>query len=456
MDQERLPIIFGQIDGEPGEKNHEPRNIYISGIGGTGKSYLLRQIYEMLKERKEKVVLTSTTGVSAFNIKGQTIHSWSGLILPPQIPQDVDKFLKRICDKIALSVKFRARWRSIKYLLIDEISMLGANYIEVMDTVAKTIRKNNLPMGGIKIICSGDMLQLPPVNDDFCFKSPVWEELNFQYFVLTKAFRFSEQHWIDVLTRVRIGEMTEEDIKLFKECVDKYKKFSSRGTILGVNPTIVYPLRKDVESINMNSLRALKGEELIITSIDEYYFKSSPSIKYMCNEKQSTFLDQNTNAPRKIILREGAQVMLTVNLDVKGGLVNGSRGVISNFVSHSDNKFPSVKFFISDSGIISDDINVANYTFEVEEDEVIFTRSIVPLELAFATTTHKVQGSSLDYAQIDCGNSIFEAGQGYVALSRCRTIKGLFISSFNPKRVYPNPDAVKFEKQMNKNAIILQ
>jgi len=468
-----LFIIMSQIQSQEDESSkrlssilasltHDTNNIYISGIGGTGKSYLLSQVYDHLRERKEKAILTSTTGVSAFNIKGRTIHSWTGLILPAQIPDDVDKFLKKMCDKVALSAKYRARWKSVKYLLIDEISMLGANYIEVMDTIAKYVRKNNLPMGGIKLICSGDMLQLPPVNDDFCFKSPVWKELNFQYFVLTKAFRFTDQYWVDVLTRVRIGEMTEDDIKLFATCHEKYKEFqknANKNCYTSINPTIVYSLRKDVENINSQSVKQLVSEEFEFEALDEYYFKEQDQVKYMCSEKQSQFLDQNTNIPRKISLKKGAQVMLTVNLDVQNGLVNGSRGVVIGFTEKdklTGKQYPLVEFVSTSQNPDQPFTQIVTYNFEVEEDNSILKRSAIPLELAFATTTHKVQGSSLDFAQIDCGNSIFEAGQGYVALSRCRSIKGLFISAFNPKRVYPDKDALKFEKEMMSKAIKLE
>ena len=424
------------------------QNIYISGIGGTGKSYLLKQIYDFLKEKKRKVVLTSTTGVSAYNIQAVTTHSWSGIILPSHIPEDVNQFLKRVCDKILKSIKFRVRWKNIEYILIDEISMLGANYIEVFDTVAKHIRKNNQPFGGIKLICSGDMLQLPPVNDEFCFKSPVWDELDFVYINLQKAFRFDNQDWVDILARVRVGKMTKRDLDVFRECHEKYlKSKNDRSKTLKINPTIIHSLRKDVESINnqeLQKLNSIKTQEY--SCLDEYYNKDNDMIKFSCSKQQKDLIDNELNIPQKLVLKIGAQVMLTANIDVQNGLANGSRGVIVDL----DESSVTVK-------LVNDSVHkIFHYDFAIDAEPYVLVRKMIPLDLAFSTTIHKSQGSSLDCVLIDCGQKIFEAGQAYVALSRCRSLSGLYIEGFIPSKVYPNKEALEFEEYMLKKAMKIE
>lgn len=419
-------------------------NVYISGIAGSGKSYLLRQLYEEAKYKKINCVLTSTTGVSAFNIGGCTIHSWSSIVLPTQLPKDVEEYINKIVTRIKFKRYLLKKWQNLKILFIDEVSMLGANYIDVLDTVARKIRNNPHPFGGIQVVASGDMLQLPPVNDSFCFDSPCWGELNFTNFVLTKAYRFTSQGWSDILQRARIGKLSKDDIIQLRGCINKQNNSD-------IQPTVIYSLRRDVDDLNEVALDDLqspfiKFEAEDTLGVDDNKVGETLKIVHHCSEEQSKVLDSNLNIGRSVKLKVGAQVMLVANLDVAMGLVNGSRGVITKLAQTQVH----VKFKGKEHEF---EMPIDPYTFKIEHQGEILVRNIVPLIPAYASTVHKCQGVSLDCAIVNCGDSIFSPAQAYVALSRVRSIEGLFLEQLKLDKIYPNKHALQFEEKMRKNAI---
>jgi ATP-dependent DNA helicase PIF1 len=418
-------------------------NVYISGIAGSGKSYLLRQLFEEATSKKLNCVLTSTTGVSAFNIGGCTIHSWSGIVLPTQLPKDVEEYINRIVTRIKFKRYLLKKWKNLKILFIDEVSMLGANYIDVLDTVARRIRNNPQPFGGIQVVASGDMLQLPPVNDSFCFDSPCWGELNFTNFVLTKAYRFTSQAWSDILQRARIGKLTKEDIIELRKCINKQNNSD-------IQPTVIYSLRRDVDDLNEVALDDLPTSFTTFEAEDtlgiEDKVGETVKIVHHCTEEQSKVLDSNLNIGRSVKLKIGAQVMLVANLDVSMGLVNGSRGVITKLSTTE----VTVKFKGKEHEF---EMPIQPFGFKIEHQGEILLRKIVPLIPAYATTIHKCQGVSLDCAIVNCGDSIFSPAQAYVALSRVRSIEGLFLEQLKLDKIYPNKHALQFEEKMKKKAI---
>lgn len=423
-------------------------NVYISGIAGSGKSYLLKQLYDEAVKRKLNCVLTSTTGVSAFNVGGCTIHSWTGIILPSQMPKDIQEFMSRIVTKIKFKRYLLKKWQNLKILFIDEVSMLGANYIDVIDNIARRIRGVNSPFGGIKVVSSGDFLQLPPVGDFFCFESPCWSELNFKNYVLTKAYRFTEQKWNDILQRARIGKLTSSDISYLRKCINKRNNSD-------IQPTVIYSLKKDVDDINEVALDDIDeksyiyealdymGEEIQTTSEQEEF-----KIIRNCTEEQSKVLDSNLNVKRKVTLKKGAQVMLLANLDVAEGLVNGSRGIITKI----DENEVTVKFKGKNHEF--EEI-IKAYDFKIEYQEELLVRKMLPLIPAYASTVHKMQGLTIDCGIVNCGDSIFSPGQAYVALSRVRSLEGLFLESLKPEKIYPNKKALQFEEEMKKDAFFI-
>ena len=438
------------------------KNLFISGIGGTGKSYLLCQIYDYLKlinsssglpspasiDDNLSVAITSTTGVSSYNIKGQTIHSWSGIVLPNNItnPQFIiDKLYRKILSK----PKLKKQWNSIKVLMIDEVSMLGANYIDVMNIIAQKIRNNTLPMGGIQLILGGDFLQLPPVNDDFCFNSGTWNHLNIKYIFLQKAFRFTDQDWINTLSRIRIGTVSKTDIELFNSCLTSVKnvKENEPGSMtegnLMIKPTYICPLKKEVEVMNSIELKNIEEKEFVFTSID-----SCETYDRECSIDESEILDNYFNTSKQITLKIGCQVMLLANLDVGLGLVNGSRGVVTS-INYYD-QIVTVKF-----KHMTHNVSYVKY-HPVEIDDIRYVRNMLPLMVAYSISIHKSQSSTIDMALVNCGKGIFESGQAYVALSRVKNPEGLYLTEFVVSKIKCNQKALAFENSIKKNALFIE
>jgi hypothetical protein len=473
----RLEIIKKYIDSN--------KNIFLSGIGGTGKSYLVKEIYNFYKNLDVKIALTSTTGISAYNIGGQTIHKWAELILPSTDVKDPATFIRKCLRRINNDRKLLQRWTQTKIVIIDEISMCGGTYLHFLNIIAKEIRQNNKPFGGIQLITTGDMLQLPPVKDIFPFEAPVWKELNFTNIVLTKAYRFENQDWTDTLQRIRLQKMTLSDINLLKECLQRYNLIYSdvsnssepepgsliekithftistragtrgpEGDFKKIKPTIISPLNEFVDRINLEELNKISGQEWIYKSIDTCGFVNSEidEIDYSkfkkCNKEEIEFLDKETIIPSEIKLKIGSQVMLLINLDVDLGLVNGTRGIVQGCLDKSviilfENQDTPLKVEFQKCHNVED--------FEGK----IYSRTMIPIKLSFAITIHKSQGSTLTSAIVNCGRGIFSEGQAYVALSRVRNSDNLYLSEFFPSKITTNKKALTFEQNMLKNCIFI-
>jgi len=403
------------------------KNIYISGVGGTGKSYFIKY----LNEKYEKGVLTSTTGISAFNIGGRTLHSWAGVVLPNN-EDDPEKIFKRCIFKIKKDVRILKRWKFTKCLFIDEVSMLGGTYLTLLDAIAKVVRKSDKPFGGIQIVCTGDFLQLPPVKDVYPFEVNIWSDLNFTTFNLTKCHRFNDNVYMELLKRARIGKFTKEDIEILQKRV---------GLEIGeIIPTILLSKNADVYEKNRKELDKLPGETNIITAVDEVLDQQGKKIgEFIPKEIEDEFTCEKT-----LYLKSRAQVMLTINYDIEMGFVNGSRGVIQSITRSAmdGSVIVHVKFM---NGAI---LPVTSHSFGIEDGDVKYVRKMLPLKLCWATSIHKSQGLTLDNIYVDLGKDIFCPGQGYVALSRCRNLNSLHIKTFLPSKIYPDKKALEFERTL--------
>ncbi len=421
---------------------NQNRNIYISGVGGTGKSYILKKLYEKLKYT-HNCALTSTTGISAYNIEGVTLHSWCKIILPSVIPNDMDQWSQYLIKKIKKKSGALQRYRQIDILMIDEVSMLGANYFDVLNFVCMQMRKSEKPFGGIQLILTGDMLQLPPVKDDYPFTSESWKMLNLQYFKLTKAHRFSSQEWVDLLHRARMGKITTQDKILLESRLNKVTDDKSK-----VVPITLFSKNSDVDDVNQKMLAKLDGDFKICQSRDYIQQKKDDDSKESIELVEVVFpneVEKNCIADSKISIKVGSQVMLLANLDVECGLANGSKGKVISF----DNEVIIVEF---DNNVVQE---IMPHEFKIEYDDKIFVRMQYPLRLAWAVTIHKCQGLTLSSAQIDIGDSIFSDGQSYVALSRCKNLEGLYLSGLQFSKIKPNYQAMMFEQSFNKTCIEL-
>lgn len=353
----------------------QKRNVFLSGSGGTGKSYSLKKLHSYAQSQGKTSFLTATTGVAAIHLGGRTFHSWAGIKLGKGQPSELVKMImykKKLVD----------RWRKAQLLIIDEISMFGAKLLDKMNFVAKSIRCNHRPFGGIQVIFSGDFLQLPPVNDDFCFKSEVWKELDFKYVLFNTPKRYPDVSHFYFLQRVRRAELLESDIT---KLVDRHTAYrnspfsksmhSGIGKRLEIEPTRLYSMKKDVEYYNLSRLDELASsprtflcEDRIVPLEEEIDLNLSDYGKAL-----------NNLAPEACTLKVGAQVMLTFNLDVADGLCNGSRGVVTDI----SDKGAYVRFLNEKTVLIE------ATDWEISEEKAIIVRRQVPLILAYALTIHK-------------------------------------------------------------------
>lgn len=432
------------------------RNIYLSGPGGTGKSFLLvNTIKRIANERGIKVGITSTTGVSALSIGGTTTHRWTGIKLGKEALLTITERIRRY------NKECYAQWRECQILIIDEVSMLGMKTFELIDRVGRNIREIDLPFGGMQVIFSGDFLQLPPIADEFAFKSEVWDELNIKCYRLNKPRRYPDEKHFEMLQRCRLGKLLPSDIKTLYSRADAYIKYIGDGMERKeqIKPTRIFSFKKDVEKHNMDELTKLPGDAIAFNSIDKFKIKGQPELKDRIDSMISSgkkkgkeeqlsskdILDYteflNTVVPKQLFFKPGAQVMLTYNLSPDIGLVNGSRGVSKSIEQDGI----TVLF---KNGITT---KIVYHEFEFEDGKVKMTRFQLPLMLSWANSIHKSQGATLDYAIIDLGSSIFCDGMAYVALSRVRTLDGLLLSGFIPKKITANQEALDFEEIMEAN-----
>lgn len=382
------------------------KNVLVTGSAGTGKSTLLSAL---LKKFPFDLHITASTGIAAVNVFGRTVHSWAGIGIDMTLEQVVDQVRTRKGPVIH-------RIKSAKMLAVDEISMVDASLLEMMDGLFKDIRGNSLPFGGIQMVFFGDFLQLPPVKGTgFAFESKKWSDAGIETFFLTKVFRQEDQVFSSVLNEVRVGNITPEIAAFLRQ--RKGLKPDKK-----IKPVIVYSHNKDVDEENAKMLKKIKAKEFEWKAYD--YGEAGPLKN----------IQKNCLAPELLRLKEGAQVMCLWNIAPEDGIANGSIGI----VTHIDHDTPTVKF---QNGT---EVEFERKDWECKDSgKVIAGRSQIPLRLAYSITAHKCQGMTLDSIEVFL-DKCFDYGQAYVALSRCRTLDGLFIGSIDLNRIAAHPRALEF------------
>ena len=416
-------------------------NIFLTGPGGSGKTFLIKKIVEKCKENLLNLQVCALTGCAAILLecKAKTIHSWGGIGLGNGELNDV---VKRVCK----SKYKKAPWKNIDVLIIDEVSMMSKKIFDILNKIAQVIRKNPKPFGGIQLVFSGDFYQLPPVGNEkdietsqFCFESINWDKtfpINIQ---LKKIFRQNDTKYVKALNQIRKGIIKKSSYNLLctrlnKICNDE------------IRPTILLPIKRKVNHINASELKKLETEEKIF-EVQNYIDKEimgkskiSPDSETMSYE--FTYLKNSIMADEKLKLKKGALVMCVANIDMKSEsqIVNGSQGIIVDFI----NNFPVVRFR---NGVVK---IMSPHKWMSEKIPYVGIKQI-PLILSWAITIHKAQGVTLDVAQIDAGQNIFECGQTYVALSRIKNIDGLYLSSFDPNKIKVNKKVQLFYKKIQVN-----
>jgi ATP-dependent DNA helicase PIF1 len=351
-------------------------NMFITGEGGTGKSFLIRHIIK--NSANKMVAVTSTTGMSAVQIGGVTIHHFSGArIFNEPVPV--------IVGRINKNKKQLQRWRKTHVLIIDEISMFPPKSFDMLDEIARQVRRNDKPFGGIQVILSGDMYQLPPVHKGaplgnqprYVIQADAWKHITHTV-VLKTNMRQIDDVFRGMLNQVRIGNITEE-VRAFFE--------ARRGLTppADLNFIKIYTHNVDVDAIN-DQMLAQVG-----TQIKEY------KCAIVVNERgklTDQYLQNNAPCPLSLRLCIGCKVMHLVNTPVSdgGSLVNGSLGSVESFTPAGDPviKFGSVKH------------TIAKHTWTIEDDgKPIASYIQYPLKLSYCSTVHKIQGQTFDAAEID-------------------------------------------------------
>jgi len=387
-------------------------NVFLTGPAGTGKTYVLNQYIQYLKDNSISYAVTASTGIASTHLNGVTIHSWSGIgVNETMTEQDIDNLNKTI----------KYNYWETKVLIIDEISMLHAHQLDMVDTIARHLLDKDKPFGGLQIILCGDFCQLPPVSNDgnavFAYESKSWENSNIKVCYLQKQYRQdTNDYLIDVLNSIR-----ENKITLRMKC--KLNEFSE--SCLEEPITKLYTHNIDVDYINNKELAKIKGKTYKF-HMKEYGDRLSVrSLKKRCLAKET------------LELKVGALVIFIQN-DPDKRFVNGTLGTICDFTSGGT---PIVKTRDND------EIYVTNTEWKVEDkDGKILARiNQLPLCLAWAITVHKSQGMTLDAAEIDLRKS-FCFGMGYVALSRVRDSSGLKLVGFNEKSLKIDPKVLEQDR----------
>lgn len=438
------------------------RNIFITGPGGCGKSYLLQQIISKLDE---KVYVTGSTGISAINVGGVTLHRMAGLGLG-------DGSIETLVNKMRKTKRLLNLWRSMKILAIDEIGFLDIEYFEKLSAILQIVRNSPYPFGGIQLILIGDFLQLGPIKKEngYLFQRDIWEKLNLTTVYLCKPKRFmknidendeifnrvisvlvgdsseklikeeytyGDHPFFDMLNMVRYGVPDPTVRQFFAERISKTDELGDdllnpkKSQII---PTVLIATNKEVDSHNRDELNKLNTEEVKFKAI---YTSSmvSPIIKM-------EEMLKSIGLPECVTLKVGAQVMLTRNM-FERNLCNGSRGRILSFA----NGIPVVEFMDGEK------VSIASHEWTQKmlvDREEWFSIIHIPLKLAWATTIHKSQGLTLDNVCLDL-STCFSPGHIYVSMTRCRNPENIYIMKYGAgvyKKCAPDIATVEFYKNL--------
>lgn len=432
---------------------NENVSIFLTGDAGAGKSYGLNYVIAELTKARKKLLITAPTGTAALLIGGQTIHSTFGLTTKSAL---IETTVKTMGDEKRLKLL------EADTLVIDEGSMVSPKLFMMMDDIARFIRKNPKPFGGLRLIFVADFLQLPPIpnrtdepptypifteaqkkgyNIQFCFQTPSWRDCRFKVFNLTTCHRQIDKTFINILNHIRFGIFTDEDASILRDhCMttNSENPFNISDPINGLTKdwTSLYTKNDDVDAENERYLNTIDSPEKVFVGKGDYEFDNPQR----ASEKMHTILRaardnliKDCLAPEKLKLRVGARVMLLRNLSES--LCNGSTGVVLAMDAYG---YVKVKF---------DSREVKVLRMETWERQIgkigKVTFSQFPLKLAYAVTVHKAQGTSLSKMMADIRHC-FNEGQAYVALSRARSLEGLRVLPFNKDQIKVSQRVIDF------------
>lgn len=397
-------------------------SVFLTGPAGSGKTFVLNQFIRLLKKKKKQVAVTASTGIAATHIGGTTIHSWSGLGIREALQPQDEAYLKN-------NAKLQKRYNAADVLIIDEISMLHGARLDMVNQACKLLRGSEQPFGGLQVILTGDLFQLPPVSRggaavDFAHQSGAWQELNPTICYLSEQHRQGDDALLGILQAMRSQGIEDYHAETLRERLNV-----TPSQLTGV--TRLFSHNVDVDSINQTKL------DSIDSATKRYKMETKGRARYVESLQKSVL------APETLELKIGAEVMFVAN-NFSLGFSNGTRGQI---VAFNDEGAPLIKLQAKNRVIAA-----APHTWSVTEDGAIRAEvTQLPLRLAWAITIHKSQGMSLDSALIDLSRS-FTPGMGYVALSRVRSLSGLYLVGINSMAMRLHPDIYEFDRQLQRDS----
>ena len=395
------------------------KSVFLTGEPGSGKTHTINRYVAYLKQYGIEPAITASTGIAATHIGGMTIHSWSGIGIKKELsPADFGRV-------ISLR-RASARVKKSRVLIIDEISMLDAKTLNLIDTVYRAIKRSQEPFGGIQVVLVGDFFQLPPVRREdeepykFAFESEAWIAANLSVCYLTEQYRQSDSKFLGVLSAIRSGQVLQEHRQCLNGCLVESDSLKIK------NVTKFFPHNEDVNRINAEELQKLPGKSKTFTMFGRGKANLVEQLKRGCL------------SPENLELKKGAIVMFTKN-NLQKGFVNGTMGTVMGFDQYENENYPIVKTRKGRQ------LTVEPMEWTIEENgEAVAKIQQVPLRLAWAMTVHKSQGITLDEAFMDL-NGAFVEGQGYVALSRVKTLAGLHLAGYNDKALAVHPVVSKHD-----------
>jgi ATP-dependent exoDNAse (exonuclease V) alpha subunit len=397
------------------------KNVFLTGSAGTGKTYVLNQYIEYLKIRKIPVAITASTGIAATHMNGMTIHAWSGIGVK-------DSLNRRALVNLKTKKYLNDKLDKVKVLIIDEISMLHAKQLNMVNEVLQFFKGNNLPFGGIQVVFSGDFFQLPPIGnpmesskEKFAFMSEAWNIAKPHICYLSTQFRQSDSVLNSILNEIRSGVLSRESYAKLLEA--KNNQLDKE-----IEPTNLFTHNVDVDRINKDELAKLKSRS------------RSYEAEVKGNLKLAETLKKSVLAPEEISLKIGAKVMFVKN-NPEQGYVNGSLGEV---IGYNDEGMPSVKLLNGKTLTVAKE----EWGIQDEQGKTLARYEQIPLRLAWAITIHKSQGMTLEAARIDLSKT-FETGQGYVALSRLKKFEQLVLDGFNETALRVDALAYKADQRFH-------
>lgn len=389
-------------------------NVLLTGPAGSGKTYALNEFVRLAKGEGKHVSVTASTGLAATHINGNTIHAWSGIGVSDELRPDFEDHLLKSRREII---------EKTNVLIIDEISMLHDYRLDMVDTIARKVRDDDRPFGGIQVILCGDFFQLPPVNrrdakqGSFVVNSAVWAELDPVICYLGEQHRQDDQTYLEILNALRASDVRRHHAETLLSRINN--SLDDQQEVTELHTTNV-----NVDRINHDKLSHLEGEEVIYTA------QTTGAANYVETLKKSCL------APETLTLKKGALVMCIKNSQDKK-YVNGSLGVVTDFEEGTE--YPIVQLRSGRK------ITMIPDTWELRDgDKKRASFSQLPLRLAWAITVHKSQGMTLDAARIDLRQA-FAFGMGYVALSRVRRLENLSLIGINRMALQVSPEALTID-----------